>query len=126
MAGIGFELRKAVHEASYLGVIRVYLYAAVISSGPWLLSVLTLSLLGVVSLGFLPQESRDLFAATTTHAFAISLITVGLIQMWVTRYLADRLYVNDTESVAPTFIAVLVGSSIIQCLLMHLLFLRTA
>ncbi|SRR5579884_1471961 len=126
MAGIGFELRRAVHEASYLNAIRGYLYAAVISSGPWLLAILTLSLLGVVSLGFMPQESRDLFAATTTHAFAISLITVGLVQMLVTRYLADRLYVNDLTAVAPTYVSVLVLSSLLQCMLMHLLLARTA
>lgn len=125
MAGIGFELRKAVHEAPYLHTIKGYLFAAVISSGPWLLSVLALSLLGMVSLAFLPQEARDLFAATTTHSFAISLITIGLIQMWVTRYLADRLYVNDLEAVAPTFIAVLTLSSFAQFVLMHLLFMTT-
>jgi uncharacterized membrane protein len=125
MAGIGFELRKAIHEASYLGVIRGYLYAAVISSGPWLLAIITLSMLGVISIGFLPQEARDLFAATTTHAFAISLITIGLIQMLVTRYLADRMYVNDTAVIVPTYVAVLVLSSVFQFALMNLLLWRT-
>jgi uncharacterized membrane protein len=126
MAGIGFELRRAVRETTYLASIRGYLFAAIISSGPWLLSVLALSMLGVISLSFLPQESRDLFAATTTHSFAISLITVGLIQMWVTRYLADKLYIDDTEAIAPTFITVLVLSSVVQFFLMHALFARTA
>src|SRR5438874_2070612 len=125
MAGIGFELRRAVRETTYLASIRGYLFAAIISSGPWLLSVLALSLLGIISLGFLPQESRDLFAATTTHSFAISLITIGLIQMWVTRYLADKLYIDDTEAIAPTFITVLVLSSVVQFFLMHALFTRT-
>jgi uncharacterized membrane protein len=126
MAGIGFELRKAVQEASYLGAIRGYLYAAVISSGPWLLSVLTLTLLGVISLAFLPQESRDLFSATMTHSFAISLITVGFIQMVVTRYLADRLFMHDTKALAPAFVAVLTLSSIAQFVLMHALLATTA
>jgi uncharacterized membrane protein len=126
MAGIGFELRKAVQEASYLGAIRGYLYAAVISSGPWLLSVLTLTLLGVISLAFLPQESRDLFSATMTHSFAISLITVGFIQMVVTRYLADKLFIYDTEALAPAFVAVLTLMSVGQFVLMHALLATTA
>jgi polysaccharide biosynthesis protein PelG len=126
MAGIGFELRKAVQEASYLGAIRGYLYAAIISSGPWLLSVLTLTLLGVISLAFLPQESRDLFSATMTHSFAMSLITVGFIQMVVTRYLADKLFIHDTEALVPAFVTVLVVTSIAQFMLMYALLATTA
>ncbi len=125
MAGIGFELRRAIHEASYAGTIRGYLYAAVISSGPWLLSVIALSLLGVISTTFLAQEATDLFAATVTHTFALSLITTGIFQMVVTRYLADQMYLNETESIAPTFVAVLVLSSAMQFLLMNLLLAGT-
>lgn len=107
MAGIGFELQKAVRQESYLGKIRGYLYAAVISSGPWLLSVVALSLLGAVSATFLSREAIALFAATITHTFALSLVTTGLLQMVVTRYLADELYLNRPESVGPTFVSVL-------------------
>lgn len=111
MAGIGFELQKAVREESYLGAIRGYFYAAVISSGPWLISVVALSLLAVFSTPFLSQEATALFAATITHTFAVSLITTGVIQMVVTRYLADEMYLQRTESLAPTFVAVLALSS---------------
>lgn len=126
MAGIGFELKKAVHETSYLNTIRGYMYAAIISSGPWLLSVLSLSMLGVVSIIFLPQEQRNLFAATATHSFAISLITTGFIQMVVTRYLADKLYVHDTGALAPAYVAVLLATSLVQAVLINLLMLRTS
>ena len=126
MAGIGFELKRAVHETSYAGTIRGYLFAAVISSGPWMLSILTLGLLGVISIAFLPSQARDLLSATVTHSFAISLLTTGLIQMFVTRYLADKLYVNETEAVVPTFVGVLVLASAIQFVLMMLLYTRTS
>ena len=125
MAGIGFELRRAIHEASYAGTVRGYLYAAVISSGPWLLSVIALSLLGVFSATFLPQEATTLFASTVTHTFALSLITTGIFQMVVTRYLADQMYLNMTESIAPTFVAVLALSSAAQFLVMNLLLAST-
>ncbi len=125
MAGIGFELRRAIHEASYLGAVQGYLYAAVISSGPWLLSVVALSLLGVVSATFLTQEATTLFAATVTHTFALSLIITGIFQMVVTRYLADQMYLKKTESVAPTFVTVLALSSGAQFLVMNLLLATT-
>jgi uncharacterized membrane protein len=125
MAGIGFELKRATYEDSYTGTIRSYLYAAVISSGPWLLSVFALSLLGVVSAGFLSQEVTTLFSATITHTFAASLITTGLIQMVVTRYLADQMYLDNEEAIAPTFVAVLVLSSGAQFVVMNLLLSTT-
>ncbi|MDP9427130.1 MAG: exopolysaccharide Pel transporter PelG [Actinomycetota bacterium] len=121
MAGIGFELRQAIREGSYLSGLRGYLYAAVISSGPWLLSVVALSLLGLISTSFLSQQASTLFAATITHTFAVSLITTGLIQMGVTRYLADQLYLKKMDSIAPTFVAVMLLSSGIQFVLANVL-----
>ncbi len=126
MAGIGFELQKAIREDSYVSAARIYLFAAVISSGPWLVSVIALSALGVFSAAFLSQPESTLFAATLTHTFAVSLITTGLFQMVVTRYLADEMYLNRTESIAPTFVAVLVLSSAGQFVLMNLLFATTS
>ncbi len=125
MAGIGFELKRAIHETSYVGTIRGYLFAAVISSGPWLLSILTMALLGVISIAFLPYQERDLIAGTTTHAFALSLVTTGVIQMFVTRFLADKLYVEEPESIAPAYVSVLVISSAAQFLFIMALFSRT-
>lgn len=121
MAGIGFELRQAVRDKSYLGALRGYFYAAVISSGPWLLSVVALSLLGMASASFLSQQATTLFAATITHTFAISLMTTGLVQMVVTRYLADQLYLNKTDSIAPTFVSLIVLWSLAQGALISVL-----
>jgi uncharacterized membrane protein len=48
-----------------------------------------------------------LLFATIVTTFAASLLIVGGLQLTVTRYLADRLYLNDTGSVAPTCTGVL-------------------
>jgi polysaccharide biosynthesis protein PelG len=125
VAGVGFELRQAIHGDNHLSAIRGYLYAAVISAGPWLLSVLTLSLLGLISTSFLSQHATVLFAATITHTFAISLITSGLIQMVVTRYLADQLYLDKTALIAPTFVSVVVLSAGAQFVLINVLLIST-
>ncbi len=121
MAGIGFELRRAVHSASFSEAAQGYFYAAIISAGPWIISVVTLAALDVMADAFLHQEARTLFAGVVTHTFATSLITTGVYQMFVTRYLADRLYLARTETLAPTFVAVFALTSGGQFVLMHLL-----
>ena len=60
MAGIGFELRKILSKDSYTSTMRAYLYAGLISSGPWVLSIISVMLIGVLSLGaVLPETLID-------------------------------------------------------------------
>ncbi|HZX33320.1 MAG TPA: exopolysaccharide Pel transporter PelG, partial [Rhodocyclaceae bacterium] len=49
MAGIGFELRKLLKKDSLLGLLQAYTYAGVIGSGPWVLSILGILLIGLLS-----------------------------------------------------------------------------
>ena len=49
MAGIGFELRKLLARDNLLALLRAYAYAGVISSGPWILSILGMLLIGIFS-----------------------------------------------------------------------------
>ncbi len=48
MAGIGFELRNCC-EDSLLGLVQAYAYAGVIGSGPWVLSIVGMLLIGFLS-----------------------------------------------------------------------------
>lgn len=50
MAGIGFELRKLLKKQTYGGLLQAYAYAGIISSGPWVLSIVGILLIGVFSL----------------------------------------------------------------------------
>lgn len=50
MAGIGFELRKMLKRDSLLGLLRAYTYAGIISSGPWILSIVGILLIGILTL----------------------------------------------------------------------------
>jgi polysaccharide biosynthesis protein PelG len=102
MAGIGLRLQDVMAKGTYLQSLTAYLSSAVISSGPWLSSVIALSVLSTSSVAFLTQDARMLLFATITYCFAISLIVSSAPQMIVTRYLADRLYVEDLTNVAPT------------------------
>ena len=51
MAGIGFELRKLLQKESYFGLFQAYAYAGIISSGPWVLSIVGILFVGFLSIG---------------------------------------------------------------------------
>jgi polysaccharide biosynthesis protein PelG len=108
MAGIGFELRRLSRSESYLGLLRAYLYAGVIGSGPWVLSILAVLVLGVMSLGVVvPASKITAFQTSVTWLIALSLIYSGGTQLTYTRYVADRLFEGESGRVLPNLLGIL-------------------
>lgn len=106
MAGIGFELRKILSKKGYIRLLEAYLYAGVISSGPWLISIVGIALIGILSLGLVvPKVFLQQFQVSVTYLFVFSLILSGVFQFSYVRYIADRLFERRTELVLPTFAA---------------------
>lgn len=97
MAGIGFELRRILSRDTFSSQVRAYLYAALISAGPWMLSILCIAVLGLFRGAGMNQHAHEVFRATTTLTYALSLILVGGVQLVATRFLADKLYINKPE-----------------------------
>ena len=64
MAGIGFELRKIQQKNSFLSDLTAYTYGAMVSSGPWLMSVLCLAVLSVTGTELLEKTEREIFRTT--------------------------------------------------------------
>ncbi|MCK5796928.1 MAG: exopolysaccharide Pel transporter PelG [Deltaproteobacteria bacterium] len=114
MAGIGFELRRILAEDTFTSMVKGYLYSTVISSGPWLMSVLSLAGLGVFSVSFLGFQERQTFASTVVYIYAASLVGTGFWQMLVTRYLSDRLYQGEREVISEAFIPVVLVTMLTQ------------
>ncbi len=120
MAGIGFELKKILKRDSFFSEITAYLYAAMVSSGPWLISVMCLSILGLYR-GFGESSlTNEVFRSTVVYTYAFSLIFVGIIQLVATRYLADRFYLGDDRITMTTFFTCMlltlgVGSVFMSC-----------
>ncbi|WP_419658430.1 conserved uncharacterized membrane protein [Desulfosarcina variabilis str. Montpellier] len=102
MAGIGFELKKILNRQTFLGDLTAYLYAAMVSSGPWLMSIVCLAVLGVYQGAGLTRIEHALFRSTVVYTYAFSLILVGIVQMIATRYMADRLYEKKIDVILPT------------------------
>lgn len=108
MAGIGFELRKILKENSLLSILKVYGYSAVLSSGSWIISILSIVFIGIVNI-YITKKYTDIvqFQVVITYLIAFSLIFTGFFQLSFTRYVADRLFEKDYKRVLPNYFGVL-------------------
>lgn len=118
MAGIGFELRRMLDQRSgFLAKVRAYAAAGLISSGPWLMTILTLTLLHLATPYMGAKGGIAMFRSLVTYSFAFSLVIQGVGQMAVTRWVADVLYAKQYKRVLPAFAAVLAAAGIVHGLI---------
>lgn len=127
MAGIGFELRKILARDSYSATLRAYVYAGLISSGPWVLSIISVMLIGVLSLGVVvPELLIRQFLVTVTYLMAGSLIFTGGAQLFFTRFISDRLFEKRSDLILPNLVGILLlvtlSSGVLAVLALALLF----
>lgn len=108
MAGIGFELRKLLRKDTYWGMIQAYGYAGLISSGPWLLSILGVSFVGVICLSTRGADGMARYWSSVTYVIACSLILTGPLQLLFTRFVADRHYENRDQMIIPNLMGALI------------------
>ncbi|MEJ0003949.1 MAG: exopolysaccharide Pel transporter PelG [Pararobbsia sp.] len=118
MAGIGFELRKMMRRDTLTGVAKAYVYAGVISSGPLILSIIGMLLIGVLSLGkVIPDFLITQFQVSVTYLIASSLILTGFVQLAFTRFMSDRLFEKRSDLVLPNFNAIVLMTTLTSGLL---------
>lgn len=113
MAGIGFELRQHLQKESYGGMLRAYVVAGIVGSGPWVISISSMLLIGVLaqSLARGPELVTP-FLASVTYLMAASLTLSGFVQLLFVRFIADRLFEKREESVAPNTVGALVVTTV--------------
>ena len=113
MVGIGFELRKIMRRDTLTGVTRTYVYAALISSGPLILSIFGILVIGLLTLTIVvPTVLITQFQVSVTYMIAFSLILTGPIQLWFTRFVSDRLFEKRDDLVLPNYHAVLLVTTL--------------
>jgi len=115
VAGIGFELRRHLRKESYAGVLRAYFVAGAIGSGPWIISIGSMLLIG--TLAQLTRRGVELvtpFLATVTYLMAGSLVVSGLLQLLFVRFVADRLFEKREDAVAPNLLGALLLTTIVS------------
>jgi len=100
MAGIGFRLQRLLRDRTYTGVLHAYFYAALISSGPLVLSITSLSLLGL-SVAAFRGPNLTLFFSAVTFIYSTSMILTGALQLVLVRCVADADYDGRRDRVWP-------------------------
>lgn len=118
MAGIGFELRRILNRDSYLSTLQAYAYAGLISSGPWVLSILSVFIIGLLSVAIVePVQEVTQFLVSVTYLMSGSLILTGGLQLMFTRFVSDRLFEKNREIVLPNLMGTLLVMSVVSALI---------
>ncbi|MGZ4031973.1 MAG: exopolysaccharide Pel transporter PelG [Tumebacillaceae bacterium] len=118
MAGIGVSLKKALGESRRSSKWRVYGAAAFVAAGPWLLTLTSLFLMLWWGRTFgLVAQGRELFLATVTYAMIGSNLISTTAQFFLTRYLADALYVKAYDRLLSAFVGVFTTTGIVALVL---------
>ncbi|MBT4837330.1 MAG: exopolysaccharide Pel transporter PelG [Methylococcales bacterium] len=112
MAGIGFVLRKLSNEDNLSGVVKGYLFSAIVFTGPWLFTIFSFGVIMAIGSYFLLLEELAVFRLIVIYNFAFSLVFSAPVFMVATRYLADLIYAKDV-SLAP---GMLFGAFAILCI----------
>ncbi|MCL5799434.1 MAG: exopolysaccharide Pel transporter PelG [Gammaproteobacteria bacterium] len=90
---------------------EAYGYAGLASSGPWLLSIFGILLLGFLALGDRATGGSIIeFQVSVTYLIAVSLIFTGALQLPFTRYIADMLFARQARSVVTVLLTMLVSA----------------
>ncbi len=110
MAGIGFELRRILKPNSLISMAKVYGYSAILSSGPWVISIVAIIFVGFINLATTKQAGDTVaFQVVITYAIALasSMTITGFVQLPFTRFLADEIFGKREDEVLPAYLGVL-------------------
>lgn len=106
MAGIGFVLRRLARKETLTGSLQGYLHAAVVSTGPWLMTVMALGIVFFFTSNVSYIDDVAEFRNIIMYNFCFSAVFCAPVLVVSTRYLADCIYTGDLRE-AP---GMLVGS----------------
>ena len=106
MAGIGFEIRKLIREDNLTSVSCGYLFSALITTGPWIFTILALGGIAIFGEHLASREELALFRSIIIYNFSFSLVLSGPILLVITRYVSDKFYQKDIQDIP----GVLLGS----------------
>ena len=120
MAGIGFELRKAIRQESVKDQVGGYLGAAFSSSGSILVGIVIFVLIQTAAKSqHVSQHVLDNFMCYVTNTMFLSMLFTSLLTLALSRYVSNQLYLKRQEKVMPS----LIGGSFLVFILSLIIFL---
>lgn len=107
MAGIGFELRKAMCDSKGMKRSGGYFSAAFTCFGGMLIGIILIGMIQIAAdAGGIAQSARDVFLAYITNAMFTSMLFSSILSHVVSRYVADMLFEERYETVMPSLVGV--------------------
>ena len=103
MAGIGFTLKKLTEQHNIIGLFAAGFYSIFIACGPWLFTVLALSLIMTFGLQVVSAEGLQEFQIILVYNFSFSYIFLGFYSLVISRYVSDRIYENSYNDISDAF-----------------------
>lgn len=108
MAGISLELRSMMRKDTISSLLQTYSYAGFVSSGPWVISIIAILVIGLCTTANPAQSlSVERFQVSISYLMAGSLILTSPLQIVFTRYVADRIFEERDEIILPNLIGAL-------------------
>lgn len=105
VAGIGFELRKAITSQKGLKRSGGYFSAAFTCFGGMLIGIILISMIQLAAdAGGIARSVRDVFLSYITNAMFTSMLFSSLLSHVVSRYVADMLFEERYEAVMPSLV----------------------
>lgn len=102
MAGIGFELKRLFNKDGIIHSVFAGLYATVVTIGPTIMVILTINLmyflLPYINIAW---KQREILSSTILYVFIFSLIVSSPVNIILSRFCADKIYMEDFESILP-------------------------
>lgn len=119
MAGIGFELRKAVKSDRGTEKTAGYLGAAFSSSGSMIVAIVIFGMVQAAAKAQkVSQTVNDSFMCYITNAMFLSILVSSLLSEVLSRYVSNAIYLRKTEKVLPS----LIGGTVSVCVIGGVLF----
>ncbi|WP_059175483.1 exopolysaccharide Pel transporter PelG [Thermodesulfovibrio aggregans] len=129
MAGISIQLKKFLEKRSLIGLVTATAYSAVLSSGNWIIAVVSVFFFSLLTNKFVKEPNTTLiYQIYITYTVAISLILSGPLQLMFTRYVADRLFEKQIDRVLPNYfgaLAICMGYSFVISLFISFYFFES-
>lgn len=112
MAGIGFELKKIFNKNTISSHIKGFSYASFVSVGPMIISVVMLIIIGrILKHEEVSIKDRELVNVAIMYAYIFAMINVSGYVMLASRYIADKLFIEDLKDVLASLVGVIAIST---------------
>ncbi len=121
MAGIGFQLERMVRNGGVGGFLGATLDGAVLSSGPWVMTICAVLLLQSWVGQHIPASS-EVVLTVMVYAFSVSVVIASPLALVGVRIAAGRMFENDTAAIPGVLVLTLCAATLFALVFGNILF----